>query len=307
MTQPSPPLAEAGDVAPTRWDGSVRGRPAVAAKSRMRRWISGVVIRLVVLAVLAWMTFPVLWILRASLLPGHASLVLPPQLLFEPTFENYWDTLTQSSFPRYFLNSLIVGGGSTALALLLGFPAAFALTRYRFPGRDSLGLYILSTRAALPVIGLIAFYVEFSRLGLLDTQLGLAIAYLSFNLPFAIWLLSGFIEQSPKDLEEAAMVDGTSQLGAMWHVTLPLVASGTAVTAMLCLLFSINEFLFAAVLTSDQAKTATVAVYGFLGQDSLDWGSMTATSLLVAIPVLVFALAVRRNLVTGLSFGALNQ
>jgi multiple sugar transport system permease protein len=186
-------------------------------------------------------------------------------------------------------------------------PAAYALVRYRFTGRRTLSLVLLTSRMALPVTSLVAFFVQFNRLGLLDSRLGLTIAYLSFNLPLAIWLLIGFMEQLSVEIEYAAMIDGCSRFEAIRRITVPLIAPGMAVTATICLLFSLNEFLFAAVLTSFNAKTATVAVYGYLGQDRLDWELMTATSVLVMLPVLLLAFAVRRYLVSGLTLGALSE
>jgi len=160
---------------------------------------------------------------------------------------------------------------------------------------------------ALPIAALIAYFRQFTSIGLMDTHLGLIIAYLSFLLPLATWLLMGFIQQVPVEIEEAAEVDGLGPLATLRLITLPLVAPGVAVTSTLCMLFSLNEFLFAAILTSERAKTATVAVYGFLGQSRLDWEYMTATSLLVSLPVLMMSLAVRKYLVSGLTLGAVKS
>jgi multiple sugar transport system permease protein len=269
----------------------------------MRRGVSYALL----LVVSAWILFPIYWIVRASLMPLGTSFHLPPQLLFLPTLANYREILTNTDFPSYLLNSFVVGITATALAVILAVPAAYALVRYRFTGRRTLSLVLLTSRMALPVTSLVAFFVQFNRLGLLDSRLGLTIAYLSFNLPLAIWLLIGFMEQLSVEIEYAAMIDGCSRFEAIRRITVPLIAPGMAVTATICLLFSLNEFLFAAVLTSFNAKTATVAVYGYLGQDRLDWELMTATSVLVMLPVLLLAFAVRRYLVSGLTLGALSE
>lgn len=274
---------------------------------QVKRLANQIPLYLGLIVAMLWVLFPIYWIVRASLMPRGLSFVLPPKFMFMPTLSNYAEVLTQGEFPRYFLNSLIVAITSTALSVLVSLPAAYALVRIQFPGRNNIRFVILSARMALPVAALVAYFRQFIAIGLMDTRLGLIIAYLSFLVPLATWLLMGFIQQIPVEIEEAAQVDGLNHFGVLRLITLPLIAPGAAVTSILCMLSALNEFLFAAVLTSDKAKTATVAVYGFLGQSRLDWEYMTATSVLVSLPVLIMAVAVRRYLVSGLTFGAVKS
>jgi multiple sugar transport system permease protein len=193
---------------------------------------------------------------------------------------------------------------STLLALLLGVPGAYALSRWTGRGKGALRLAILVTRMAPPIAFTIPFFLFYRWVGLLDTVTGLVLVYTSFNLPLVIWMMQPFFETVPASLEEAALVDGASQRVIFTRIMLPMVTPGIAATAILCFLYAWNDFFFALILTRTAARTAPVAVVNFMNYEGWEWGKIAAGGSLVMAPVLVFSLAVRRYLVSGLTAGA---
>jgi multiple sugar transport system permease protein len=261
---------------------------------------------LVVAVVLA--TAPFYWMLTISFKREVDQFATPPRwLFFTPTLEHYYDAFVKRSFIQYLITSAIVAIASTLCALVIGTLAAYSLARFELPWRldRKLSLWILSTRMFPAIVTAVPLFLMMRDLGLLDTRLSLIIVYTGFNLPFVVWMMRGFFVEVPRDLEEAAMVDGDSRLGALWRVVLPLVAPGLAATAVFCLIVSWNEFLFALVLTqTDQAMTLPVGIAGRVTQYEIKWGVMSAAGAVAIIPILAFALAVQRYLVRGLSLGA---
>jgi multiple sugar transport system permease protein len=267
------------------------GRPA----GRARRIAIGLV--LFVLLV------PFLWLLQMSFKSNDLILQFPPPLIFAPTLENY-RSLWHGAFPASFVNSLLSASFSTALALLLGVPAAYALSRQAGRGKRGLSFAILVTRMAPPIAFTIPFFLFYRWIGLLDTVTGLVLVYTSFNLPLVIWMMQPFFETVPPSLEEAALVDGASTRAILLKIVLPIVAPGIAATAILCFLYAWNDFFFALILTRTNARTAPVAVVNFMNYEGWEWGKIAAGGSLVMAPVLVFSFAVRRYLVSGLTAGA---
>jgi len=259
---------------------------------------------LVCIVILAFF-LPVYWILTTALKSGSDVFVHHP--FFRPTVSNFRNVLSEASFRKYYLNSLAAAGVSTLASLILGFPAAYALARFPFRGRNNLSFWILSLRMMPPIVVAIPFFLMFRRIGLFDTLTGLILAYTNFNLPFVIWVLRGFVEEVPPELEEAAMIDGCSRLKVLRFVTVPLLTTGIATIATLCFIFTWNEFLFALVLTGINRRTVTVAVYSFIGFAEISWGSMCAASLLASAPIVLFGVLVRKHLVSGLTLGALKE
>jgi multiple sugar transport system permease protein len=251
---------------------------------------------------------PVYWMLTISLKREVDQFANPPRwLLFPPTLEHYYDAFVTRSFVQYLVTSALVAITSTCCALVIGTLAAYSLARFELPWRldRKLSLWILSTRMFPAIVTAVPLFLMMRDLGLLDTRLSLIIVYTGFNLPFVIWMMRGFFAEVPRDLEEAAMVDGDSRLGALWRVVLPLVAPGLAATAVFCLIVSWNEFLFALVLTqTDEAMTLPVGIAGRVTQYEIKWGVMSAAGVVAIIPILAFAIAVQRYLVRGLSLGA---
>jgi len=271
---------------------------------RLHRTVRMALIYLAVVAVVVFSFFPLFWMFLTSLKQQVEALALPPKLLFVPTFINYVNALTTSGFGRFFLNSVITVGATLAVSLFVGVPAAYALTRYEFRGKQQISLWILSVRIAPPVAFLIPFYLLFQKLHLLDTRIGLVIVYVAMNLSMVIWLMKGFFEDIPIEVEESGLVEGCTPLQVFSRITLPMTMTGVAATAILVFIFAWNELMFAIVLTSKVAKTAPAGIYNFIGYNDVKWGELTAASTLVIIPVLVFIIFMRRQLVRGLTFGA---
>ncbi len=262
---------------------------------------------LALVALLASLT-PVYWLVTISLKSEVDQFAVPPRWFsFSPTLAHYSDAFVARSFGQYLLTSAIVAVLSTVCALVLGTFAAYALARFRLPRKldTRLALWILSTRMFPPIVTAIPLFLMMRDLRLLNTKASLIIVYTAFNLPFVVWMMRGFFMEVPREMEEAAMVDGDSRLGALRRVVLPLVTPGLAATAVFCLIISWNEFLFALVLTqTDAAMTLPVGIAGRVTQYEIKWGVMSAAGVVAMMPILVFALAVQRYLVRGLSLGA---
>jgi multiple sugar transport system permease protein len=256
------------------------------------------------LAVLLLVLLPLFWLVQLALRP--AADAFSDSLLFVPTLESF-RALIHGSFLRATANSLIVSSVSTLLALLIGVPAAYALTRWKFRARRHVAQWILLTRMAPPIAFTIPFYLAFRWLGLQDTLSGLIIIYLTFNLAIVIWLMQTFFEAIPVALEEAAWMDGCGVWQAFWRITLPLSAPGLAATGVLCFVFAWSDFFYALILTRTQAITAPVAIVNFLQYEGWEWTRIAAAGTLVMAPVLIFTLLVRNYLVRGLSAGGVKD
>ncbi len=254
--------------------------------------------------VLVLVLLPFLWMLQMAFRPAGDALSL--DLVFSPTLEAFAG-LWQDNFARSFGNSLLVSVLSTGLSLLLGVPAAYALSRWRFKQRRQVALWVLCTRMAPPIAFTIPFFLAFRWLGLLDSVWGLVLVYLTFNLAIVIWMMQGFFEAIPTALEEAAWMDGCSIWSAFWHVTLPLTRPGLVATAVLCFIFSWSDFFFALILTRTQAVTAPVAIVNFLQYDGWEWTKIAAAGTMVMLPVLLFTVLVRKYLVHGLTAGGVKD
>jgi multiple sugar transport system permease protein len=258
------------------------------------------------IVLLIFTLLPVLWLLQMSFKTGVDAFRMPPLLIFTPTVENYLGLL-QERFPKFFTNSVLVSVATTVLSMLLGVPAAYALARARFRGANGLRLWILFTRMVPPIAVALPFFLMFRTAGLLDTRLSLVIVYLTFNLGLVIWTMEVFFAGIPPSLEEAARIDGASLLRIFLRVSLPLTAPGLATTAILCFLFSWNDFFFSLVLTRTEAMTAPVGIINFLNYEGWEWGKIAAGGTVVMLPVILFALLVRRYLISGLLTGAVRE
>lgn len=278
-----------------------------ASQARSLSLLHGLKYALLAVAVLVAL-LPVYWMLTISLKSEVEQFAVPPIWFgFKPTWAHYYETFFVRPFGQYLLTSTIVAIASTALALLLGTLAAYSLARFTLPGNleQHLSLWIISTRMFPPIVTIVPLFLMMRDLRLLNTIPALVIVYTGFNLPFVIWMMRGFFEELPRDLEEAALVDGDSRLGALVRVILPLVRPGLAATAIFCLIICWNEFLFALILTqTDASITLPVGIAGRVTQYEIKWGAMSAAGIVAMLPILVFALAVQRHLVRGLSLGA---
>jgi multiple sugar transport system permease protein len=264
-----------------------------------RFWLHALVIVLVLLVM-----FPFVWLLIMSFKTIDDIFAWPPKWLFVPTLENYTG-LWEGDFPKSFANSLIVSVGSTAIAILLGVPGAYALSRMDMGRSNQLSILILASRMAPPIAFTIPYFLAYRHIGLLDSRLGLVIIYLTFNLSLVVWLMRSFFDATPRALEEAAWIDGASLWQSFVKIILPLSGPGLAATAILCFLYSWNDFFFALILTRTEATTAPVAIVNFMNYEGWAWGKIAAGGAMVMLPVLVFSFLVRRFLIQGMTAGAI--
>lgn len=255
--------------------------------------------------VLVVYVFPYAYIVSTSFKQAGATLGVPPSLL-PPVFslDNYAGLGNYPQIPMSFVSSVVIATMSTVLALLLGIPAAYAIAWYGTGAGRLFFVAALVVRMVPSVSIGIPLFLMLGRLGLIDTWLGVALAHTTINLPLSIWLLAGFFEAVPREIEEAARVDGASRLGALAKVIVPVVVGGIAVTAVFAFLASWNEYLFALLLTSSSAQTVPVVIAGFNTQYGVDWGTMTALSVVYSLPVVVLSLAMQRQVVAGMTLGA---
>lgn len=257
-----------------------------------------------IIAAIILSLFPFVWLLLTSIKPKALTFAIPPAWVFTPTLESYRQIFLESPFVRYFINSLIVASGTTVVALSTGTLAAYAFARFQFAGKHTLQLLMLVPKVIPPVAVIIPLFVLFQNVNLVDNHLALILSYLSFTIPIAVWMMIGFIRDVPTNIEESAIIDGANKWEVLTRVVMPVVAPGMAAAAILCFIYSWNEFLFAVILTGRTAKTAPVAITGFITNRDILWGRIAAAGTAVLLPVFVFALSVQRHLVRGLSQGA---
>ena len=287
-----------------------RTRSATLSRRKRRRKLHKTVWNVVGLLVFAVLVFPVFWMISTAFKPDDQIYSATPTWFSgHPTLEHFRDAIDPSQHPYFWdgvKNSLIVVGGTVAVSISLAFLAAVALAKYRFSGR-SLFVVLMIGILMLPQVGLIIpLYVVLAKYHLTNALLGVILVYLTFLLPFAVWTLRGFILGIPKELEEAAMVDGSSRVGAFVRILLPLVAPGLVATAIFAFITAWNEFIFAYVILNDQSRqTLTIWLASFYGTSrSTDWGALMAASTLTALPAVAFFLLLQRQIRFGLTAGA---
>jgi len=225
---------------------------------------------------------------------------------FTPTYKHYETLFQQNNFGRYIMNSLIAAGGSAVISVIFGSLAAYSLSRVDFRGKSDLFFWIISTRMAPVVAVMVPLFAIFRSLDLVGTLPGLILAYTTFNLPFAIWILKGFFDNVPYGIEEAQMVDGATRFQAFTSI-LPLVAPGIGAFIVLCVLFAWNDFLFAAIIGSGGAKTLPVATRELVQPQNIQWGAIMAAGVVTTAPMMLLGLVIRKYLVTGLTMGAVKE
>ncbi len=260
--------------------------------------------RLILYVFAIWCLFPLYWIAVTALKTRLLVLARPPVFWFDLTLENFTKVIHNPDIWSYFLSSSIVATGSSLLGLLIGAPTAYILARYQFRGRSDLGFWLLSTRMTPPVAMLIPFFVMYYRLGLLDTHIGLILIHVMLNLSIVVWLLRGFFAELPREIEEASALDGDSYFQTFTRITLPLAMPGLISVGILVFLLSWNEFLFALVLGDSTVRTVPVGLYGFIGYQTIAWGELSASAILLIIPIIIFILVFQRHLIRGLTMGA---
>jgi multiple sugar transport system permease protein len=295
----------------------------------------------IVIAVTFIMLIPVFWMGLTAFKTRSDAIAVPPKVTFDPTLggfvslftrqrslpadevEEYrerdldWDdevALEQnraitgpSDFPKQLRNSVIIAGGSTFFSVFLGLFSAYAFSRFNVPGRDDLMFFILSTRMLPPVVVTIPIFLMYREVGLHDTHFGMILLYTAFNLSFSVWLLKGFIDEIPREYEEAALVDGYSRLQVFFRIVVPQALTGIAATTVFCFIFAWNEYAFALMLTNNNARTAPPGISTILGSGGIDWAAIAAGALIFLIPVVIVTFGLRRYLLRGVTFGAIRR
>jgi multiple sugar transport system permease protein len=283
---------------------------------------------------------PLAWIFATAWKTPPDSISYPPKVVFNPSLEGYCNLFTTrtrqtdeyiealgpasgacdevtrkremviaglSNYVPRFINSLIIAFGSTFLAVSLGTFAAYAFSRFKIPLKDDLMFFILSTRMMPPIAVAIPIYLMYREVGLSDSALGMILLYTAVNVSLAVWLLKGFIDEIPREYEDAAMIDGYTRLQAFFKVVLPQAATGIAATSIFCLIFAWNEYAFAVLLTSGAAQTAPPFIPTIIGEGGMDWPAVGAGTTLFLIPVVVFTVLLRKHLLRGITFGAVRK
>ncbi len=309
---------------------------SVTEPSRRAKWVAGLLVVLYTVITL----LPLLWIISTSFKSGPDSISYPPKVIFAPSLEGYVNLFTTrtriasdafqnlpppetwydaivreqgmviagpSRYGERFLNSVIIGFGSTALSIFLGTLAAYGFSRFRVPLKDDLLFFILSTRMMPPIAVAIPIFLMYRSLGLSDTHLGMILLYTCVNVSLAVWLLKGFIDEIPREYEEAALIDGYTRFQAFRKVVLPQAATGIASTAIFCLIFAWNEYAFAVLLTSGTAQTAPPFIPTIIGVGGQDWPAVAAAATLFLLPVMIFTILLRKHLLRGITFGAVRK
>ena len=246
--------------------------------------------------------FPLLWMLSTSIKTQVDYFTYPPVWIpKQPTLEHYRYIVSTTGLSAV-RNSLIIAGANVALVMLVSIPAAYAIARFRVGGHN-FSFWVLSQRMLAPIAVILPLFLLFSRLDLVDKHIALILGYTTFNTAFAVWLLIGFFEEFPTEIEDAGLVDGCSRWGVLFRVTLPIVSPGLVVTALFCFIFAWNEFLFALILTRQAAVTIPVQLAQFQAPTKILWGEMSAYATIGILPPMVFAFLLQRYLVRGLAIG----
>ena len=279
--------------------------PGETRRPPRRPVLGRVVLGVLLTALVLWTVVPLAWMLMGSLKSSADVTASTPQVLFTPTLENYASLFSGANdLTPYLVHSVVAAGASALIATALGTLAGYGLARTRIRGKASLSFWFISTRMAPIAAVVLPLFLMFRVFGLIDTLPGLVLAYLSFNLPFAIWIMSAFFEGLPPSLEESAEVAGCTRWQAFWYVSLPLTKAGLVTTAVLCLVFAWNDYAFATVISGPNSQTLPIAASQLVTQTGIDWGQLTAIGTIVVLPMILAGVAVRRWLVTGLSLGA---
>lgn len=272
-----------------------------------RERLGAALVYLALAAAIAISLFPFWWMIDTSLkqpVDIFSGVSLWPQHI---TFANYARLISEYHFGSFLLNSLIIVTASVALSLVIGMLAAYALARFRLRfGVRSMTLYLVLLVRMLPGILLVVpLYMVLAAWGLLNTRLGLILIYAALNTSFVVWMMQSFLEEIPRDIEESAMVDGDSRLTALWRIVVPLAAPGLVATAIFTVIATYNDFIIALTLTSTPgAQTIPVGVSTLIGKIQIQWGPMAAAGVVGALPIMIFAIAVQRHFVRGLTLGA---
>jgi multiple sugar transport system permease protein len=317
-----------------------------AVQSSRQKVLNRAAVAVVLLLTLVYLV-PIYWITSTAFKPRSLATTVPPTVLFQPEVTAFIKLFTKrvqmigqvkpevydkapwwekriydlgeriikdsngnsepSAYPSRFANSMIISVSSTLLAVAMGTLTAYGFSRFRMPGEQDWLFFILSTRMLPPVVVAIPMFLMYRAVGLVDTHVGLIILYTAFNLSFSVWLMKGFIDEIPKEYEEAALVDGYTRMEAFFRIVLPQSATGIAATAVFCFITAWNEYAFALMMTNRRAQTAPRYIPSQLGSGITDWTTIAAGTLLVLLPVAIFTFLLRKHLLRGVTFGAIRK
>ena len=277
----------------------------MTSKGPSLRRVPTAVAAVLIVVIIIVVIFPIYWMVSSSL-SNRSQFTYPPQFLpLPPSLDSYVDALTRFPLARWFANTLIVALGTTALALIVSIPAGLSLSRFRTPLNKGFGGFVLVTQMIPATLLVVPMYIIFARIGLLNQLPGLILANTAFAVPLATWMLRGFFDSIPVELEEAARVDGCTHVGAFARITVPLSAPGVAAVAVFCFLIAWGEFFFARTLvSSDTQWVLSLGLNSFQGQYTTAWSSMLAAAVLFTLPPVLFFVLVQRHLASGLTSGA---
>lgn len=255
---------------------------------------------LIILVIIPFL-FPLVWIISASFKTQAQIISMPPLWIFKPTLENYQRVFVEQDFGRFLLNSAIIAVGSTLLSLIIGLPAAYTISRYK---QKTLGVFILIARLMPGISYLIPWFILFSRLKMVDTYTALIASHMLVGLPLIVWIMINYFDGLPRELEEAAQVDGCTLQHAFLRVVLPLSGPGILTATTLSFIFSWNNFMFSLVLSADRTKTLPIAIYNFVSYAEINWGSVMAAAVVIIAPAIILTMLFQKYVVKGLTMGA---
>ncbi|MGY4690743.1 carbohydrate ABC transporter permease [Salibacterium sp. K-3] len=284
-------------------DSNQRNEKA-AGNNLISRYAPRVLENMGVLLIVVFLFLPIFWIVITAFKPEQDIYSL--SLLFEPTLENFKAVFSSGyNFGKYYSNSAIVVIVTLSITLPVSVLAAYSISRFRIPGKQMFMFTILATQFIPLIVNVIPFFIMFRSWGILDTTLALIIVNLGHTIPYAIWLIKGFIDSIPIDIEEAGYIDGAGRMRVIWHVLLPMARPGIITATVFCFVITWNEYMFALILTNQDAVTLPVALQYFVGQEGVIWNQMSAAGLVYVLPTIIFMLAVRKQFVLGMSSGGL--
>ena len=275
------------------------------SRQRKRLQLDDILHFLALLLIILVCVFPFYWMVTASFKQQSAILASNPQFFFQPTLENYVNAFSKFDILKSLQNSLFVALVTVLVSLVLGTPAAYAIARFEFKAKRDIWFWFISNRMLSPIVVALPFFLIARNFRLLDTTWALILIYLTFNVPIVVWICADQFRNIPKELDEAATLEGYNSFAIFLKIALPLAAPALAVSAIFCFIFSWNELLYALILTRNEAKTAPVVATSFMSGYELPWGQIMATGTMVALPVIIFSMIVSRQLVRGLTAGAI--
>jgi len=284
---------------------SARPIPTAVLRSPLRRFWASCWPHLVLVLASIIALYPILWVVKTALSPGQALSQDPSPFPSEVTWEHFEYIMSEASFWRQAMNSIIVAGATTIVGLVFATTAGYAFSRFRFPGREgALGAFML-TQIFPGVVMMIPLYILMDAAGLLNSLLGLVLVYATTAIPFCVWTLKGYFDTIPKEIEEAALIDGATQWQIFWKVILPLARPALAITALFSFMTAWNEFILAATFMQDSDLfTLPVTLQRFVGEHQTEWGRFAAGAILVSLPVMALFYALQKHLVAGLTAGS---